>query len=58
MITKERILQLKLHDNFKNFCDNQEDCIRCLLQQEELINEAYDQPCSTIYALLKIIQEG
>ena len=58
MITKERILQLKLHDNFKNFCDNQEDCIRCLLQQEELINEAYDQPCSTIYELLKIIQEG
>ena len=58
MITKERVLQIELHDNFKTFCDSQEDCTRCLLLQEELIYEAYDQPCSIIYELLKIIQEG
>lgn len=57
MIKKEDVLKIKMYPTYKEFCDNQENCIECEIAKNGLIYDKYDQPCEEIYQLLVIIHK-
>ena len=58
-MNKEDILNMDLKNDFYEFCDNQEDCLVCLLNRKEsseYFNDLF-QDCKMIYNCLSFIQD-
>lgn len=56
MFNVDELLNINLNKNYKLFCANQCNCSSCVLLEKELIHDCYNQPCESVYNLLKIIQ--
>lgn len=57
MIKRKDIEEIDLKEDYVEFCNSQYNCNVCILVEKEIINNTYDQPCTQVYSLLRMIKE-
>lgn len=57
MIKRKDIEEIDLKEDYVEFCNSQYNCSVCILVEKEIINNTYDQPCTQVYSLLRMIKE-